>query len=258
MQVRLLIFTDLDGTLLDHESYDFGPARPMLERLAGMQVPVILASSKTAAEISEWQQRLGLTHWPAIVENGAAVHDGRFDDTAYLRLRAALAGTAAPFRGFGDMTDAETADVTGLPIDEARLARRRAYSEPGVWTGSEAGLDAFLDALAAQGISARRGGRFLTLSYGGTKAGRMAEISARFRPDVTIALGDAPNDAEMIAGADRGIIIRNDHGPGLPPLPGEAEGRILRTQAAGPAGWTEGLTRVLRDLGLEEREDPDG
>lgn len=56
--MTLLIFTDLDGTLLDHESYDFTPARPMLARLAAMRAPVVLASSKTAAEIAEWQQGL--------------------------------------------------------------------------------------------------------------------------------------------------------------------------------------------------------
>lgn len=30
----LLVFTDLDGTLLDHESYDWSPARPALNRLS--------------------------------------------------------------------------------------------------------------------------------------------------------------------------------------------------------------------------------
>ncbi|RWR06875.1 HAD-IIB family hydrolase [Paenirhodobacter populi] len=245
---RLLIFTDLDGTLLDHETYDYAPAQPMLRRLAGDGVPVILASSKTAAEIAVWQERLGLTRWPAIVENGAAIFEGTLDDGPYRRLCAAIRATGAPFRGFSDMSVEEVRTVTGLSEADAILARRRGFSEPGLWQGSEADLAAFLSALQAQGISGRRGGRFLTLSYGGTKAGRMAELIARFSPDLTVALGDAPNDAEMIAAADRGIVIRNDHGPGLPPLPGEDEGRILRTQASGPEGWREGLEHVLATL----------
>ncbi|HEY0212018.1 MAG TPA: HAD-IIB family hydrolase [Paenirhodobacter sp.] len=245
---RLLIFTDLDGTLLDHQTYDFSPAVPMLERLARLRVPVVLASSKTAAEIAIWQNRLGLTRWPAIVENGAAVFEGVIEDGPYRALCAAIAATGAPFRGFSTMSVDEVCALTGLSEPDAILARQRGYSEPGIWQGPEPALTAFLSQLQAQGIAARRGGRFLTLSYGGTKAGQMQTLMTRFHPDVTIALGDAPNDAEMIAAADRGIIIRNEHGPGLPPLPGEATGRILRTQASGPAGWHEGLEHILATL----------
>lgn len=252
---RLLILTDLDGTLLDHTSYDVSAALPMLARLAKARVPVVLASSKTAAEIGPIQQALGLSQWPAIVENGAALYDGHFDDTAYHRIRGTLARVSAPFRGFGDMTTAEVAERTGLSLPEAARARMREHSEPGIWTGGEDGLSAFEAALRREGIHARKGGRFLTLSFGGTKADRMAELRARFRPDVTIALGDAPNDAEMLLAADRGVIVRNDHGTGLPLLAGEDEGRILRTRAQGPAGWAEGLGRILDDIGWQGETD---
>ncbi|HEY0274872.1 MAG TPA: HAD hydrolase family protein [Paenirhodobacter sp.] len=248
---RLLVFTDLDGTLLDHQTYDFTPALPMLRRLAAMGTPVVLASSKTAAEISLWQDRLGLGRWPAIVENGAAVFEGTFDDRPYRRLCTKVHALNAPFRGFSDMMVDEVCALTGLSESDAILARRREYTEPGIWQGPEPALAAFLKQLQAQGISGRRGGRFLTLGYGGTKAARMDALIARFRPDLTVALGDAPNDVEMLLRADRGIIIRNDHGPGVPHLPGEDienGGRILRTQASGPGGWQEGLSRILATL----------
>lgn len=249
----LVIFTDLDGTLLDHESYDFAPARPMLARLAMAGVPVVLASSKTAAEIALWQERMGLTGWPAIVENGAGISAGTDDPDAgeqptYPRLCRAIAAARVPFRGFATMTDADLAALTGLPLGEARLARQRAWSEPGLWQGDAAGLAAFLAKMAAEGITARRGGRFLTLSYGGTKAARMAELAERLNARLTVALGDAPNDAEMIAAASRGIVVRNDHGPGLPPLPGESTGRILRSRTAGPTGWAEALDTLLSGI----------
>ena len=40
LQPRLVV-TDLDGSLLDHHSYDFSPAAPWLARLKQMGVPVI-------------------------------------------------------------------------------------------------------------------------------------------------------------------------------------------------------------------------
>ena len=97
-----------------------------------------------------------------------------------------------------------------------------------------------------------RGGRFLTLSFGGTKAGRMADLAARFGADTAIALGDAPNDAEMLAAADHAVVVRNDHGPGVAPLPDET--RVIRTRAPGPEGWREGLAAVLDRLGIGETD----
>ncbi len=254
---KLVVFSDLDGTLLDHSTYSFDAARPALDALAASGVPLVLASSKTGAEIRELQDRMGLTGAPAIVENGAGIawtaSEVATDDDAYKRLHAALAemDEARDFKGFGDMSTAEVAAATGLSPDAASLARQRAHSEPGIWSGSKAALAAFVAALAAKGISARRGGRFLTLSFGRTKADAMAEVATRLGADRTLALGDAPNDAEMLAQADIGILVRNDHGPAMPPLPGEAEGRIRRTSLEGPAGWNEAVLGLLRDMGIE-------
>lgn len=254
--MRLAVFTDLDGTLLDHASYSHAAATPALDALRARDAVIVLASSKTAAEILPLHAELGLGDAPIIAENGAAlVHPGdkmSADSGDYTKLRAALDGLPADlrshFRGFGDMSTDEVAQDTGLPPEAAALARQRLYSEPGRWSGSDDQRSAFQQALAAQGITARHGGRYLTLSYGGTKAGQMAAIIAQRHPEVTIALGDAPNDIEMIEAADHGVIIRNDHGPGLPVLAGEATGRIRRTQAEGPAGWAEAILDLIADL----------
>ncbi|HDR29250.1 HAD-IIB family hydrolase [Rhodovulum sp.] len=253
-----LVFTDLDGTLLDHEDYSHDPAEPALARLRAAGVPVILASSKTAGEIAPLRADLGLADHPAIVENGAGVLEpgaeapedrGRYDE-----LRAALdrlpASLRAAFRGFGDWDVPMIARRTGLPLAEAELAARRRFSEPGLWRGSEAQKAAFLGALAAQGVQAREGGRFLTLSFGGTKASRMAEIAARYGRPFTVALGDAPNDVEMLEAADLGFVIANPHRPSLPPLSGEAGGRILRIDAEGPKGWNAAMERVIKERGI--------
>ncbi|WP_172330311.1 mannosyl-3-phosphoglycerate phosphatase [Mangrovicoccus sp. HB161399] len=254
-----IVFTDLDGTLLDHASYDWSPARPALARLKSLGIPVVLASSKTAAEIAPLHGALGLGDAPAIVENGAGLwkpgtEDGA--DDAYRRLRWLLdevpPALRARFCGFGDMTDAQVAAITGLAPDAARLSRQRHFSEPGLWQGTDGDRAAFLDALERLGIAARSGGRFLTLSFGATKAGRMAEIAARYGAETTVALGDAPNDREMLEAATHGVVIRNDHGPGLPELAGEAEGRIRRTEAAGPEGWNAAILDLTAGLVPQE------
>lgn len=251
--MTLVVFSDLDGTLLDHARYDWRPAAPALAALRRRGVPLVLATSKTAAEVGPLHAELALGETPAIVENGAGVYrPGHADKPAtgdYARLRAALdtlpPEIRASFRGFGDMSAAEVARLTGLTEDAAILARRRVFSEPGLWTGTAAGQAAFQAALAAQGIAARQGGRFLTLSFGRSKADAMAEVARDLGATETIALGDAPNDIEMLQSATHGVIVRNDHGPGMPRLPEEASGRIRRTTAPGPAGWSEAVLDLL-------------
>jgi len=128
------------------------------------------------------------------------------------------------------MTTAEIATVTGLAHDAAAMAQARAFSEPGVWHGTAEQEDAFVAALSINGITARRGGRFLTLSFGKTKADRMEQIMAQFGPSPTLALGDAPNDTEMLEAAERGVTIANPHTAPLPLLKGEAKARISPTE----------------------------
>lgn len=156
------------------------------------------------------------------------------------------------------MTDEEVADITGLPLNQARLARTRCYSEPGLWSGSEEDLNQFQSELRSRDIAARRGGRFLTLSLGRTKADAMKEIAGCLKADITIALGDAPNDTEMLETADYGVVVRNNHARPLPPLSGEATGRIRRTDLPGPQGWNAAILDLLQELGLKKEQTPHG
>ena len=73
IQQPLLVFSDLDGTLLDSHSYDWQPAAPWLSRLHEANIPVILCSSKTSAEMLYLQKMLGLQGLPLIAENGAVI-----------------------------------------------------------------------------------------------------------------------------------------------------------------------------------------
>ena len=254
----LLVFSDLDGTLISHDTYRWDAARPALARLRSSGAGVVLASSKTAPEIIGLRAQMGLEDWPAIVENGAGLLEAQATDTPpdteYLRLRTALNqlpdDLRGLFTGFGDLDVAGVAQITGLPPVDAQNARTRAFSEPGLWRGTDAQRTAFLDALSDMGITAREGGRFLTLSFGQTKADRMAQIIATYRPQITLALGDAPNDIEMLQTADHGVIIANPHRPLLPPLDTEGTGRITRTILPGPEGWNRAVLDFVDRLTL--------
>lgn len=76
MSAQWVIFTDLDGTLLEREGYSYTPALPALNLIAKHNIPLILNSSKTVAEILSLRTELGNRH-PFVVENGAALFSPR-------------------------------------------------------------------------------------------------------------------------------------------------------------------------------------
>lgn len=248
-----LVFTDLDGTLLDHDSYSFEAARPALDLLAARGIPVILASSKTEAEMRPIAEAIGISY-PMIVENGAGIvgpasktHATNVDsESPYKRLRGLLREIpkelSACFEGFGDWDVGRVAKETGLSAASAELARQRRFSEPGLFSGTEEQKQAFVDLLASEGFTAVQGGRFFTLMPKTSKAERMSEVVDHFRrasgePVRTVALGDAPNDLAMLEVADCGIIIANPAHRPLPVTERERQGAILRSEQSGPEGW---------------------
>lgn len=265
MQPRLIVFTDLDGTLLDHHSYSWRAATPAMAKLAANGIPLVLNSSKTAAEMGELQRAMGL-YGPYIVENGAAVvipagclgaereevqHFGA-DHDAIIRTILVQRERGAQFQGFSDMSAAELAELTGLSEAEAERARRRMGTEPLLWQGSEAELDDFRTALEADGLRLVQGGRFWHAMGHFDKADAARFLLNRFRalagnePVISIALGDSPNDQRMLEEADIPVVIRgvNSEQVTLP-----ASRRPMRSLKPGPEGWNECVLNLLFEYG---------
>lgn len=269
-EARLLVFTDLDGTLLDHETYSPAAALPALERLGTLGVPLIACTSKTLAEVAritaEWPVPA-----PAIIENGGALclPPGVFPERTDLqevdrfrvhffspdypslidRLHALRREKGYRFTGFYDMSDAEVAERTGLGARAAAQARRRLCSEPIAWSGSDAELARFGDDLDALGFNLTRGGRFHHVLGRTDKGLALEKTRAMFEerwnaPTTTIALGDGPNDRAMLENADVAVVVKN---PDAPPFDIHPRGRLIKTVAVGPSGWREAMESLLDD-----------
>lgn len=255
---KIIVFSDLDGTLLDHDTYGWEAAMPALEQLRAKAIPLVLASSKTAAEMAPLRAALGFEHCPAIVENGAGVLPAHAPSPStaadeYTAIRHALntlpAALRHQFEGFGDMGTDGIMRTTGLPRDQAELAAQRAFSEPGLWSGDDTQLAAFEAALAAHAISARSGGRFLTLSFGRTKAGQMHALCEQIfgsTDNITkVALGDAPNDTEMLLAADIGFMIANDHAKPIQFPRDVSTTHVTKIAEKSPLGWNQAVLSIV-------------
>jgi len=269
----IVIFTDLDGTLLDAETYSWRPAADALKEIAGRRIPLVIISSKTAAEI-EWIRRDLNNQHPFISENGGGLFlpDGYFPfpvpqtrkieeylivdiGVPYARLTAFLDRItreySLPIKGFHALTVEEISRLAGLSIPEALRAKERGYDEPFLFDGDSVQWSRLEKAVMAEGLALTRGGRFHHLSGPhdkGSAAGMLMDWYCRRDEDVLFAgLGDAANDVPFLRLVDHPILVRRPDGTyerGID-IPG-----LTRTDRPGPAGWNEAVRALIHPEGF--------
>ncbi len=183
--MRYIVFTDMDGTLIDHDTYSYEAAKPALDALKAQDIPLIFCTSKTRAELEVYVKELGISH-PFISENGGAIFiphnyfdiefasSGKVSDydvielgTDYNTLRKALEDIRASVDfeiiGFGDMDDAGVSEDTGLDIESARLAKMREYDEAfrlGEGEDTPEAANRLIELIKSYGLNHTRGGRY--------------------------------------------------------------------------------------------------
>ncbi len=267
MQPRLVVFTDLDGTLLDHHSYSWRAALPALERLAANGIPLVLNSSKTSAEMRVLQRAMRVRA-PYIAENGAVVvisagcRENREEEIVHfgvshhelMRTLLVQRNAGARFRGFSDLSAHEVAKLSGLKEGEAERAKQRLGTEPLLWDGTDAELAQFRAALEREGLRLVQGGRFWHAMGTFDKAKGARFLLKRYQECfgnetvISIALGDSPNDQRMLEEADIPVVIRGVNSDQLQFSPAR---HAMRSLNPGPEGWNACVLNLLFEYGYQ-------
>ena len=279
MTKQLLIFTDLDGTLLDDTDYRFDEASSCLSELEQRGIPVIPVTSKTLVEVLELRKRLDLKT-PFIVENGAAIylpcdsmplyanrqppmtHQVTIDQTAYWcytpgrRIafwQELLARQDSKFSSlyttFSSLEIEQIGALTGLNERAAKQASEREFSDPIVWQGNSDQRKEFIQCLSAQGITVVDGGRFLHLMDTQADKGRALVwlekwINSQLNNTecIALALGDSENDISMLNAANTALLVRSKKHP----FPKVTSSKYqFQSRLFGPAGWSELVSQQL-------------
>lgn len=279
MDFPLLVFTDLDGTLLDHDSYSFKGAHEALQHLHVHSIPIILTTSKTRAEVHKLQKQLGLSE-PFIVENGGGLFmpcDTEllpadtlevFDDCcgrqfgrpySYIRRIFKKIQSKYNIKGFGDMSVDEIMAATGLDREDARLAAQRDFTEPFLFLAEPRFLE-INEAVAEYNLNITRGGRFYHLMAAEQDKGRaVAQTINLFKMGhrkkfITVGLGDAENDYPMLKTVEIPVLIPKPDGNYENfDLPG-----LRRAPHPGSRGWGAAVTDILNEYShaLSHHETP--
>lgn len=265
MKPQLVIYTDLDGTLLELKTYSFQPALAALRRVQAHAIPLVFCSSKTRSEQQYYQQQMEIRA-PMIVENGAAIvipadyfsappSLSATDEVIELGvpvsvIRAELSRLRADlrlaFRGYAELSLEELCHWTGLEAAAAVRAQQREYSETLIGELTTQEVVRLNAALHDVGMTATKGSRFYTVSAlccdkGMAAAGLTELFRQKFGSITTMGLGDGANDLPLLRMVDRAFL-----------LPPASEGG----SATGPAAWATIVNRLLDEhLNGAEREE---
>lgn len=270
---KIIIFTDLDGTLLDAEKYSFESALPALSIINEKVIPLIICSSKTKSEIEFYRKKLHNLH-PFITENGGGIFipENYFDfdiskfdlkpekinkyflirlGEKYSNLRKGinkLKRKGLRIKGFGDMTVKEIAEITKLSLKEAKMAKKRDFDEPFIFQGDKKDNEILFNSIKKMNFNVTMG-RFFHL-IGNSDKGKAVSIliklfKEKFSDIITIALGDSPNDSPMLEKVDYPIIVQKNNGNYDPNIKVK---NIIRANGIGPLGWNNAIMKILRSL----------
>lgn len=255
-----LIFTDLDGTFLNHDDYSFEESFNARKLVLQKNIPLIFNTSKTKIEVELLQNEVGIKE-PFIIENGAAIFfpkDYKNFDLSFLEelgnyyiyslgitYKKILDfydsfKTQYKLTGFSDMSVEEICKYTDLPINKAKLSKRRGFTEPFIIEDEK--LIPKLEIEAKKfGIKITKGGRFYHLMGENQDKGmaikKAVEIFERVYAQkvYSIGLGDGQNDIAMFENVDLAIIIKNHKNEYV-----SYDGKnVQKSTFKGAKGWNE-------------------
>ncbi len=271
MDTQFIVFTDLDGTLLDSNNYSYEPAIPGIKRLKDEKIPLIPVTSKTLSEVQVLLYVLKLRS-PIVVENGALIafpkgYFAKYEEAAidlesdgdmnilrfglqYSNIRDILmrirAAHSFDFLGFGDMSTAQISQASGLSLNKASQAKVRTGSEPIIWNDSEHALELFQNELKLNALKLTSGGRFRTVVGDNDKGQAVQQLTQLYQKKygnnlATIGLGDSLNDESMFSVVNTPVVVRQADGS----VADFGEQHFYLTKGIGPVGWNEFIQLFL-------------
>ncbi|MHC1595500.1 MAG: mannosyl-3-phosphoglycerate phosphatase [Candidatus Syntropharchaeales archaeon] len=262
-----VVFTDLDGTLVDADTYSYEKALPAIKLLKERGVPIVFCTSKTRAEIEVYRKKLEIND-PFIPENGGAIFipHGYFDfeydytrevdgynviefGTDYRTLRGVLSTvsskTGCRIIGFGDMTPEEISASCGLSYEDSCLAKLREYDEAFEIPEDGYCAEMILEEITRLGFSYTVGGRYYHImgdNDKGKSTNRLTELFSHDKEIKTIGLGDSLNDLPMLREVDIPYLVKKPDGSYDPMV---SFNGLKKARGIGPEGWNKVIIELM-------------
>ena len=271
---RIVVVTDIDGSLLEPGSRSVPDERAALDFLAARGIPLVINSSRTRAEIERLHQTLQLLT-PFISEHGSAlfVPHGSFPFVP-ARGQPAVGGTAIEFGrryhevvdalrltsrelemeivAFAELTIEDVARELGVPIVEAQLAKLREYTELfRIVDEKDATRSRLIKALRRRGLRCWRIGGHHLVTATPDRVESLKTFKAMWREawdePLIVGFGDSEDDVAWLQHVSVAVFVQDERN-GVPPRVLSKLPTVHVTRLPGRAGWSEAIFEFVGAL----------
>ena len=256
---KVLIFTDLDGSLLDRDTFKFDLIKEYLKQLLSKGIFIIPNTSKTEKQILEFNNELGI-NLPYISENGAAINgldllnsnlpkelilSREKDFLIKIFKNSVSANLQNKCKWLHEMDKKKQSLIFGLNDEKLKMALDRKYTIPFIFEGNKSERHQLSKTAKSKGLFLQEGGRVINLTDKVNKA-KALKIFVRFfkknnKNVKTIAVGDNYNDLDMLKTSDFPCLVFNDKFT-LDEIPIR---NLITTNKPSPEGWADVIKMAL-------------
>ena len=273
--MKILIFSDLDGTFMNHNDYSYSHLKNFISKIK-KKSEIIFTSSKTFSEMSKIYENLNI-NFPFIVENGACIyfpknyfnlkkinqkvveyenfHCLKLSDDSLKKFKEHIKEKFSKnfkFSFFSELSNQKIAELTNLTPKKIADSKKRQFSDPIFWKDSNKNLQAFKKKLIKNEIIITEGGRFIHFNVGYDKGKAVAKFleiykKQKFQSVLSISLGDSENDVSMLELTDYSCCIKS---PKKKKLYLKKSFNNYYSEKEAPFGWKESLEYVFQKENL--------
>ena len=256
---KVLIFTDLDGSLLHRDTFKFDEIKDYLKQLISKGIFIIPNTSKTEKEILQFNYELG-SNLPFISENGSAINGLELlnselpkelilsrekDDLLNIFKNIVPINLQNKCRLLSEMDKEQQSFIFGLKDEKLKMALDRKYTIPFVFEGNKNEKKELSKIVKKKGLALQEGGRVINLTDKVNKA-KALQVFVRFfkkknQNIKTIAVGDNYNDLDMLKTSDFPCLVFNDKFT-LDQIP---INDLITTNKPSPEGWADVIKMAL-------------
>ena len=224
----IIIFTDLDGSLLHRDNFKFDEIKEYINSLVDEGIIIIPNTSKTESEIDEFVKELG-SELPFISENGSSINrldliNNNFPNKIILsrdkQELLEIFNSKVPkelknkCKFISNMNLKQQTEIFGLQDNNLKNALNRKYTIPFLFEGNKIQKNKLLKILSSSSLTMQEGGRVLNLGDNTNKVKSMNQVLKIYRKVENkikvIAVGDNFNDLEMLKNCDIPCLVFND------------------------------------------------
>ena len=273
-----IIFTDLDSSLIDRDTYEYGENKILIDKLVNLKIPVVICTSKTIEETITFYNLLR-TESPIIVENGGAIlfnknsklnpeikvnkieefnrnyliyKIGKHYKEFITEFYKIIHNNNVKIRFIHELKDDEIIRLTNIKEKDVEDFRKRRYDLPFVF--EDISKDKYIklsSELYKIGLRIHKGGRFYHITSDFDKSNAVLKLIEFYKNNTnqikTIGIGDSLNDLNMLKTVDLACLIKKKNNTYEEKILKEIK-TIIKSNNPAPEGWKEVIKAVIKEV----------